>query len=107
MGFDDYFLIVWDVTAFLHDKKIVTGAGRGAAAGSLTAYVLAITDVDPIKYDLLFERVLNPERNNMPDIDLDIHDNKRSEVLQYVKVKYGQNYGPHIAHCSTTAVIMI
>lgn len=107
MGFDDYFLIVWDVMAFLHDKKIVTGAGRGSAAGSLTAYVLAITDVDPIKYDLLFERFLNPERNNMPDIDLDIPDNKRSEVLQYVKEKYGQNHVAQIATFGTMAAKMV
>lgn len=107
MGFDDYFLIVWDVMAYLHEHKIVTGAGRGSAAGSLTAYVLSITDVDPIKYDLLFERFLNPERNTMPDIDLDIPDNKRGEVLQYVKEKYGQNHAAQIATFGTMAAKMV
>jgi len=107
MGFDDYFLIVWDVMDFLHENKIVTGAGRGSAAGSLTAYVLSITDVDPIKYDLLFERFLNPERNTMPDIDLDIPDNKRGEVLQYVKQKYGQNHAAQIATFGTMAAKMV
>jgi len=107
MGFDDYFLIVWDVMDFLHKNKIVTGAGRGSAAGSLTAYVLSITDVDPIQYDLLFERFLNPERNNMPDIDLDIPDNKRNEVLQYVKEKYGQNHMAQIATFGTMAAKMV
>ncbi|MDN6727322.1 MAG: DNA polymerase III subunit alpha [Tetragenococcus halophilus] len=107
MGFDDYFLIVWDVMDFLHENKIVTGAGRGSAAGSLTAYVLSITDVDPIKYDLLFERFLNPERNTMPDIDLDIPDNKRGEVLQYVRQKYGQNHAAQIATFGTMAAKMV
>ncbi|MFD1899852.1 hypothetical protein GQR36_06775 [Enterococcus termitis] len=96
MGFDDYFLIVWDVMAFAHERKIVTGAGRGSAAGSLVSYVLSITDVDPIKYDLLFERFLNPERHSMPDIDLDIPDNRREEVLLYVREKYGHE---HIPNC--------
>ncbi|AYW48261.1 DNA polymerase III subunit alpha [Tetragenococcus osmophilus] len=107
MGFDDYFLIVWDVMDFLHENKIVTGAGRGSAAGSLTAYVLSITDVDPIKYDLLFERFLNPERNTMPDIDLDIPDNQRETVLQYVKEKYGQNHVAQIATFGTMAAKMV
>lgn len=107
MGFDDYFLIVWDVMAFLHENEIVTGAGRGSAAGSLTAYVLSITDVDPIKYDLLFERFLNPERNTMPDIDLDIPDNQRDKVLQYVKEKYGQNHVAQIATFGTMAAKMV
>ena len=89
MGFDDYFLIVWDVINFAHQADIITGPGRGSAAGSLVAYVLFITDVDPIKYNLLFERFLNPERIQMPDIDLDIPDNKRDEVIQYVHKKYG------------------
>lgn len=107
MGFDDYFLIVWDVMDFLHENNIVTGAGRGSAAGSLTAYVLSITDVDPIKYDLLFERFLNPERNTMPDIDLDIPDNQRDTVLQYVKNKYGQNHVAQIATFGTMAAKMV
>ncbi|MGM0216948.1 DNA polymerase III subunit alpha [Enterococcus sp. AZ126] len=107
MGFDDYFLIVWDAMAFAHDKKIVTGAGRGSAAGSLVSYVLSITDVDPIKYDLLFERFLNPERHSMPDIDLDIPDNRREEVLQYVREKYGHYHMAQIATFGTMAAKMV
>lgn len=107
MGFDDYFLIVWDVMAFAHERKIVTGAGRGSAAGSLVSYVLSITDVDPIKYDLLFERFLNPERHSMPDIDLDIPDNRREEVLLYVREKYGHNHMAQIATFGTMAAKMV
>lgn len=107
MGFDDYFLIVWDVMAFAHERKIVTGAGRGSAAGSLVSYVLAITDVDPIKYDLLFERFLNPERHSMPDIDLDIPDNRREEVLLYVREKYGHDHMAQIATFGTMAAKMV
>lgn len=107
MGFDDYFLIVWDVMDFAHQQKIVTGAGRGSAAGALTAYVLSITDVDPIKYELLFERFLNPERYTMPDIDLDIPDNRRDEILQYVRQKYGQEYMAQIATFGTMAAKMV
>ena len=107
MGFDDYFLIVWDVMAYIHEQKIVTGAGRGSAAGSLVAYVLSITDVDPIQYELLFERFLNPERYTMPDIDLDIPDNRREEVLLYVKNKYGQEHVAQIATFGTMAAKMV
>lgn len=107
MGFDDYFLIVWDVMAFAHRNKIVTGAGRGSAAGSLVAYVLEITDVDPLEYDLLFERFLNPERFTMPDIDLDIPDNRREEVLNYVREKYGQYHMAQIATFGTMAAKMV
>ncbi|MFV0559496.1 MAG: DNA polymerase III subunit alpha [Enterococcus sp.] len=107
MGFDDYFLIVWDVMAFAHNEKIVTGAGRGSAAGSLVAYVLEITDVDPIKYDLLFERFLNPERYTMPDIDLDIPDNRREDVLTYVHQKYGKQHMAQIATFGTMAAKMV
>lgn len=107
MGFDDYFLIVWDVMDYAHRNKIVTGAGRGSAAGSLVAYVLSITDVDPIQYDLLFERFLNPERNSMPDIDLDIPDNRRNEILHYVKEKYGRFHVAQIATFGTMAAKMV
>lgn len=107
MGFDDYFLIVWDVMDYVHRSRIVSGAGRGSAAGSLVAYVLSITDVDPIKYNLLFERFLNPERNSMPDIDLDIPDNKRSQVLHYVHEKYGHFHVSQIATFGTMAAKMV
>ena len=89
MGFNDYFLIVWDFMEFSRSRGILTGPGRGSAAGSLVAYALGITDVDPIEYDLLFERFLNPERVSMPDIDIDFPDNRREEVIQYVSNKYG------------------
>ncbi|WP_239254952.1 DNA polymerase III subunit alpha [Listeria ilorinensis] len=98
MGFADYFLIVWDVMRYAREASILTGPGRGSAAGSLVAYVLQITDVDPILYNLLFERFLNPERVTMPDIDLDFPDNRRDEVIQYVVEKYGQ---PHVAQIGT------
>ncbi|AEB29702.1 DNA polymerase III subunit alpha [Carnobacterium sp. 17-4] len=106
MGFEDYFLIVWDVMAYAHKVKIVTGAGRGSAAGSLVAYLLEITDVDPIEYNLLFERFLNEERYTMPDIDLDFPDNRREEILHYVKNKYGQNHVAQIATFGTLAAKM-
>lgn len=106
MGFEDYFLIVWDVMAYAHQAKIVTGAGRGSAAGSLVSYVLEITDVDPIRYTLLFERFLNEERYNMPDIDLDFPDNRRDEVLQYVKNKYGKEHVAQIITFGTLAAKM-
>lgn len=107
MGFDDYFLIVWDVMHFAHESKIVTGAGRGSAAGSLVAYVLSITDVDPIQYHLLFERFLNPERKTMPDIDLDFPDNRREEMLAYVREKYGQAHVAQIGTFGTMATKMV
>ncbi|MGM0124626.1 DNA polymerase III subunit alpha [Enterococcus sp. AZ194] len=107
MGFDDYFLIVWDVMDFAHRNQIVTGAGRGSGAGSLVAYVLSITDVDPLQYNLLFERFLNPERYTMPDFDLDIPDNRREEVLHYVKEKYGQYHMAQIATFGTMAAKMV
>lgn len=89
MGFSDYFLIVWDIISYCHTQKIRVGPGRGSAAGSLVSYLLNITLVDPIKYDLLFERFLNPERYNMPDIDIDIPDNKRDQVLNFIEAHYG------------------
>lgn len=107
MGFSDYFLIVTDVMHYCHTHQIMTGAGRGSAAGSLVAYVLEITDVDPLKYHLLFERFLNPERANMPDIDLDIPDIKREEVLHYVAEKYGKRQVAQIATFGTMAAKMV
>lgn len=106
MGFSDYFLIVWDVMAYAHREQIVTGSGRGSAAGSLVAYVLEITDVDPIVYDLLFERFLNEERYTMPDIDLDFPDNKREDILHYVNTKYGEAHVAQIATFGTFAAKM-
>ncbi|WP_251546761.1 DNA polymerase III subunit alpha [Limosilactobacillus caecicola] len=103
MGFDDYFLIVWDIMAFAHRQHITTGPGRGSAAGSLVAYALAITDVDPLEYGLLFERFLNPERAQMPDIDLDIPDNRRQEVLDYVHQRYGHQRVAQIITFGTLA----
>lgn len=90
MGFSNYFLVVYDFIRFAKKNKILVGPGRGSAAGSLVAYSLGITDIDPIKYDLLFERFLNPERKTMPDIDTDFPDNKRDLVINYVKEKYGE-----------------
>ncbi|AUX11972.1 DNA polymerase III subunit alpha [Latilactobacillus sakei] len=106
MGFADYFLIVADVMQYAHQQNIMTGPGRGSAAGSLVAYALRITDVDPIQYQLLFERFLNPNRANMPDIDLDIPDNRRDEVLDYVYQKYGQNHMAQIITFGTLAAKM-
>lgn len=106
MGFDDYFLIVWDVMAHARKAKIMPGAGRGSAAGSLVAFVLRITHVDPIKYNLLFERFLNKERYNMPDIDLDFPDNRRDDILHYVRDKYGSDHVAQIATFGTLAAKM-
>ncbi|MDU5951124.1 MAG: DNA polymerase III subunit alpha, partial [Paenibacillus macerans] len=103
MGFSDYFLIVWDFIAFAHHSGIVTGPGRGSSAGSLVAYVLRITDVDPIKYNLLFERFLNPERVTMPDIDIDFSDERRDEVIAYVASKYGAEHVAQIITFGTMA----
>lgn len=91
MGFTDYFLIVFDYVRFAIKNKICVGVGRGSAAGSLVAYSLGITWIDPIKYDLLFERFLNPERVTLPDIDIDFEDDRREEVVDYVKQRYGDN----------------
>ncbi len=89
MGFSNYFLIVYDFVKFAKDKGILVGPGRGSAAGSLISYSLSITDVDPLKYNLLFERFLNPERISMPDIDVDFQDDRRDEVKEYIRMKYG------------------
>ena len=89
MGFPNYFLVVYDFIKYAKKNKILVGPGRGSAAGSLVAYSLGITDIDPIKYDLLFERFLNPARKTMPDIDTDFPDNKRDKVIEYVQEKYG------------------
>ncbi len=91
MNFSGYFLIVWDFIDYSKRNNIPVGPGRGSAAGSLVAYCLGITDIDPLKYGLLFERFLNPERISMPDIDIDFCMNKRSQVIDYVTKKYGKN----------------
>ncbi len=91
MGYVDYFLIVWDYINFSREHDIMVGPGRGSAAGSIAAYCLHITDIDPIKYNLLFERFLNPERVSMPDIDVDFGFERRGEVIDYVTQKYGKD----------------
>jgi len=90
MGFASYFVIVWDFIEYAKRQKIMVGPGRGSGAGSLVAYVLGITELDPLKYGLLFERFLNPGRKSMPDLDIDFADNGRDRVIDYVKEKYGQ-----------------
>ncbi|MGN7478095.1 DNA polymerase III subunit alpha [Solibacillus silvestris] len=92
MGYSDYFLIVADFMRFAREAQILTGPGRGSSASSLVAYALEITQVDPLQYDLLFERFLNPERVTLPDIDIDFLDTRRHEVIQYVAKKYGKQY---------------
>ncbi|MDD5987100.1 MAG: DNA polymerase III subunit alpha [Eubacteriales bacterium] len=89
MGYVEYFLIVWDFINYAKSQGIVVGPGRGSAAGSIVSYTLRITDIDPLKYNLIFERFLNPERVSMPDIDVDICDDRRGEVIDYVIRKYG------------------
>ncbi|MGM0367560.1 MAG: DNA polymerase III subunit alpha [Actinomycetota bacterium] len=91
MGFSEYFLIVWDFVKFAKKNSIRVGPGRGSAAGSIVSYVLNITDIEPLKYGLLFERFLNEERKSMPDIDIDFCYEKRNEVIRYVTQKYGKN----------------
>ncbi|GAE28106.1 DNA polymerase III alpha subunit [Halalkalibacter wakoensis JCM 9140] len=103
MGFQDYFLIVWDFMKYAKEQGIITGPGRGSAAGSLVSYVLQITDVDPLKYDLLFERFLNHERVSMPDIDIDFPDHRRDEMIAYVQRKYGHDRVAQIITFGTLA----
>ncbi|MGF6948137.1 DNA polymerase-3 subunit alpha [Neobacillus sp. B4I6] len=103
MEFSNYFLIVWDFMRYARAQGILTGPGRGSAAGSLVAYVLYITDVDPLKHNLLFERFLNPERISMPDIDIDFPDHRRDEVINYVAAKYGELHVAQIVTFGTLA----
>ncbi len=100
--FEDYFLIVADYVHFAKENGILVGPGRGSAGGSIVAYVLGVTDLDPIKYDLLFERFLNPDRISPPDIDLDFADDRREEVIQYISEKYGAD---HVAQIITFGVM--
>ena len=103
MGYDNYFLIVWDFIRFAKEHSIGVGPGRGSAAGSVVAYLLGITDLDPLEFGLLFERFLNPERVSMPDIDVDFCYLRREEVIEYVKRKYGQNHVGQIITFGTMA----
>ena len=103
MGYVDYFLIVWDFIRYARDHDIMVGPGRGSAAGSLVAYTLGITQLDPIRYDLLFERFLNPERVSMPDIDVDFCFERRQEVIDYVRRKYGDDCVVQIVTFGTLA----
>jgi len=103
MGFPGYFLVVWDFIKYAKDNGIPVGPGRGSAAGSLVAYSMGITDVDPLEYDLLFERFLNPERISMPDIDIDFCMNNRGRVIEYVREKYGDKNVAQIITFGTMA----
>ncbi len=103
MGFTNYFLVVWDFVRFARDNGILVGPGRGSAAGSIVTYALDITALDPLKYDLIFERFLNPSRISMPDIDIDFADDRRSEVIEYVVRKYGDERVAQIVTFGTLA----
>lgn len=103
MGFDSYFLIVWDFINYARERGIAVGPGRGSAAGSIVAYALGITDIDPLRYALLFERFLNPERVSMPDIDVDFCYLRRGEVIDYVKERYGED---HVAQIITFGTML-
>jgi len=103
MGFVGYFLIVWDFVKWAKDNQIVVGPGRGSAAGAIVSYCLDITEIDPLKYNLLFERFLNPARISMPDIDMDFADNRRDEVIDYVTEKYGRDRVAQICTFGTLA----
>ena len=103
MGYAEYYLIVWDFVNYAKSNKIPTGPGRGSGAGSLVAYLIGITEIDSIKYELLFERFLNPERVSMPDFDIDFSDEKRDLVFEYVSNKYGTDRVSHIITFGTLA----
>lgn len=104
MGFENYFLVVWDYVKFAKNNDILVGPGRGSAAGSLVAYTLGITNVDPIKNDLMFERFLNPMRVSMPDIDIDFIDTKREQVVNYLFEKYTPSHAAHVIAFQTFGV---
>jgi DNA polymerase-3 subunit alpha len=103
MGFANYFLVVWDFIRFAREQKILVGPGRGSSAGSIVTYSLEITALDPLKYDLIFERFLNPSRISMPDIDIDFADDRRAEVIDYVVSKYGDDHVAQIVTFGTMA----
>ena len=107
MGYVDYFLIVWDFINWAKSNGIPVGPGRGSGAGSIVAYAIGITDIDPIKYSLLFERFLNPERISMPDFDVDFCYERRQEVIDYVARKYGRDHVSQIITFGTMAARMV
>jgi len=104
MGYIDYFLVVWDYVRYAKKNNITVGPGRGSSAGSLISYCLGITNVDPLKYDLYFERFLNPERVTMPDIDIDFLDTRREEVIDYLLEKYGKDKAVHVIAYQTFGI---
>jgi DNA polymerase III subunit alpha len=104
LGFMDYFLIIWDIIDYCKSRNILTGPGRGSASGSIVVYLLGITEIDPIKYGLYFERFLNPDRVSPPDIDFDVEQQYRQEVVQYIKTKYGDNNAVQIGTITRMAV---
>ena len=106
MGFPDYFLIVWDFLAAARNMGVIIGPGRGSAAGSVVSYCLRITDIEPLRYNLLFERFLNPDRISMPDIDIDFDDDGRDKILAWVKEKYGDKRVAHLITFGTMAAKM-
>ena len=103
MRYSGYFLIVWDFIKYARDHGIPVGPGRGSATGSLVAYAMEITNIDPLQNSLLFERFLNPERKQMPDIDVDFCMNRRGEVIDYVTAKYGRDQVAQIITFNTMA----
>ena len=103
MGYSQYFLIVWDFVNYSREKGIPVGPGRGSGAGSLVAYLIGITDIDPLEFDLIFERFLNPERVSMPDFDIDFCYDRRDEAIEYVKNKYGEDHTAQIITFGTMA----
>ena len=107
MGYVDYFLIVWDYIHFAKTHNIPVGPGRGSGAGSIVAYSIGITDIDPLRYNLLFERFLNPDRISMPDFDVDFADDSRDKVIEYVEQKYGKDHVSQIITFGTMAAKMV
>ena len=101
MGFPAYFLIVWDLIRYARERKIRVGPGRGSSAGSIVAYCLRITDLDPIEHDMIFERFLNPGRLQLPDIDMDFDERYRADVIRYAAEKYGSDHVAQIVTFST------
>ena len=101
MGFSAYFLVVWDLIRHARTRRIRVGPGRGSAAGCCVAYCLGIVDLDPIRYDLLFERFLNPGRKQMPDIDMDFDERYRAEMIRYAAERYGADHVAQIVTFST------